>query len=182
MALTQWHSCGVNVLTTCSPHNFKLVKSYGASAVWDYRSSDCAKDIRAEQDDELEYAIDCVAEDSTMRFCYAAIGRAGGSYTALNPFNELMATRKAIEPDWILATRITGAGSDWPAPYQCEPEPKLAELAGPLFDRIQTLLDQGKIKPHPIDVAGAGFSEALEGLRKLRTGTISGKKLVYRIC
>ncbi|OBT56751.1 hypothetical protein VE04_03927 [Pseudogymnoascus sp. 24MN13] len=97
--------CGFHVLTTCSPRNFKLAKSFGAHETFDYKSSGCAADIRAHCDNALEYAVDCVAEDSTMKFCYAAIGRAGGKYTALNPFNDTLATRKVIQPDWILATR-----------------------------------------------------------------------------
>ncbi|KAK0645434.1 putative alcohol dehydrogenase [Cercophora newfieldiana] len=129
--------CGFHILTTCSPRNFDLVKSFGAHETFDYRAPDCAATIRAHCGNALDLAIDCVAEDSTLKFCYAAIGRAGGQYTALNPFNPaLAAARKVVESDWILATRISGGGSAWPAPYACEPEPKIRDMAGPVFEKL----------------------------------------------
>lgn len=173
--------CGFHVITTCSPRNFGLAKSFGAHETFDYKVAGCAADIRSRCGNALEYAIDCVAEDSTMKFCYAAIGRAGGSYTALNPFNETLATRKVIRPDWILATRITGDASCWPAPYACDPEPRLREMAGPLFEKIQKLLLQGKIRAHPVRVEEGGYQGLLEGVKIIRNGEVSGQKLVYRL-
>ncbi|KAH2887366.1 Trans-enoyl reductase fsl5 [Aspergillus fumigatus] len=37
---------GLNPITTCSPTKFDLVKSYGATAAFDYRQKTCADDIR----------------------------------------------------------------------------------------------------------------------------------------
>ncbi|KJZ68604.1 hypothetical protein HIM_12002 [Hirsutella minnesotensis 3608] len=179
MVLQLLHLCGFPTITTCSPHNFELVKSYGADQVYDYKSPNCAQEIRSDTSNLLEYAIDCFSEDSSMRFCYAALGRAGGYYTALNPYNDLQATRKVIVPDWVLATRIAGEGSSWPAPYACEPEPRLREMAGPLFERIQRLLDGRKIRPHPVRPEDGGLDGVLEGFEKVRMGQVSGQKLVY---
>lgn len=173
--------CGFHVIATCSPRNFDLVRSFGAHEVFDYKAPDCAADIRARCENALEYAIDCVAEDSTMKFCYAAIGRAGGQYTALNPFNEQLATRKVIRPDWILATRITGDGSSWPEPYACDPEPRLREMAGLLFDRIQALLHEGKIRAHPVSAEERGCRGLIKGVETIRKTGVSGQKLVYRL-
>lgn len=157
------------------------MRSYGADEVFDYKHPDCAETVRSKTGNALDYAIDCVAEDSTMKFCYTAIGRARGSYTALNPFNERLATRKVVKPEWVLATRITGAGSAWPAPYGCDPEPLLRGLAGPLFDKVQGLLDRQSIRPQPIRVDGEGFEAVLNGVEVIRQGGVSGQKLVYRI-
>lgn len=173
--------CGFPTIATCSPHNFELVKSYGADKVYDYKSPDCAQKIRSDTGNLLEYTIDCFAEDSSMRFCYAAIGRAGGHYTALNPYNDRLATRKVITPDWILATYITGEGSKWPAPYASEPEPRLREMADLLFPRIQRLMDGGKIQPHPVKLEDGGLPGLLDGVQKIRNGGVSGQKLVYAL-
>ncbi|ORY67421.1 putative alcohol dehydrogenase [Pseudomassariella vexata] len=181
MVIQLLHLCGFHIITTCSPRNFELVKSYGADEVFDYKTPTCAADIRSHTRNALGYAIDCFAEDSSMKFCYAAIGRAGGRYTALNPFSDRLATRKVIKPDWILATRIAGDGSAWPAPYGCDPEPRLKELAGPLFAKVQKLLDQGKIRAHPIKVEEGGFESVVGGVGVIRRGEVSGVKLVYRV-
>jgi len=116
-----------------------------------------------------------------MTFCYAALGRMGGKYVALNPFNEQLATRKVIDPDWILATRIDGAGSAWPAPYGCPPEPKLEALSVFLFQKVQELLNAEKLRSHPVRVEEGGLKGILNGVEILRKGGISGQKLVYPV-
>jgi NADPH:quinone reductase-like Zn-dependent oxidoreductase len=181
MMLQLLRLCGFPTITTCSARNFELVKSYGSDKVYDYKASQCAQKIRQDTGNTLEYAVDCYAEDSSMRFCYEALGRAGGFYTALNPFNDALTTRKVITPDWILATRIAGDGSKWPAPYGCEYEPRLAELAGPLFARIQDLLNEGKLRPHRVRIEQGGLPGLLNGVGIIRRGEVSGQKLVYPV-
>ncbi|KAF2819228.1 putative alcohol dehydrogenase [Ophiobolus disseminans] len=173
--------CGFHVLTTCSPRNFDLVREYGAHETFDYKTSDCAARIRAHCGNALGLAIDCVSEDSTMKFCYEAIGRGGGKYTALNPFNGQLATRRVVEPDWILATRITGGASAWPGPYASEPEPRLREMAVPIFAVIERLLLEGKIRPHPVRVESGGYEGLIRGVSIIRKGELSGQKLVYNL-
>lgn len=116
-----------------------------------------------------------------MKICYAAIGRVGGRYTALDPYPENQATRKVVKPDWILATRITGKGCTWPEPYGSAPDPALREFAHPFFGIMQKLLDEGKIRPHPARPSQGGFEALVEGVGIIRRGEISGEKLVYRI-
>ncbi|KAJ5948191.1 alcohol dehydrogenase [Penicillium verhagenii] len=181
MVLQLLKLCGFPTIATCSPHNFDFVKGYGADVVYDYKSSDCAAKIRADTNNELEYIIDCFAEDSSMRFCYAAMGRAGGKYVALNPFSEHLHNRKVIEPDWILATRIAGDGSMWPAPFACPDEPKILEISLPLYRTFQVLLDERKIRPHTVQLEDGGLSGIPEGVQKIRSGAVSGVKLVYPI-
>ncbi|KAB8233737.1 zinc-binding alcohol dehydrogenase family protein [Aspergillus alliaceus] len=171
--------CGVRTLTTCSPKNFDLVRSYGADEVFDYNSPTCAQDIREATRNNLKYAVDCITEDSTIKICYSAIGRAGGQYIALNPYPEHLATRKVIKPGWILATLITGEGSAWPEPYHREPDPEIRALAKPAYSAVQKLLDEGRLRSHPIRVKDGGLAAVLDGVEMLRKGEISGQKLVY---
>ena len=115
-----------------------------------------------------------------MRFCYAAMGRAGGYYSALNPLNDnLAAKRKVIDPDWILATRIAGDPCAWPAPFKCEPEPRLRALCPLWFDRVQAMLDDRSIRAHPFKHEPNGLAGVIEGVGKVRRGEVSGAKLIY---
>ena len=50
----------------------------------------------------------------------------------------------------------------------------LAEVADPL-------IAEGKVKVHPPEVRGEGLKGVLSGLQDLKTGKVSGKKLVYRV-
>ena len=78
MAIQLLKRCGLRVITTCSPRNFDLVRSYGADECFDYNSPTCGADIRAFTDNALDYALDCITEESTMKICYQALGRCGG--------------------------------------------------------------------------------------------------------
>ena len=82
---------GLRPITTCSPKNFDFVKSFGAEAVFDYRSPSCGADIKKYTKNGLGYAIDCITEESSMKICYAAIGRAGGRYIGMDPLEKLLA-------------------------------------------------------------------------------------------
>lgn len=47
-----------------------------------------------------------------------------------------------------------------------------------LFGQFQKLLDKGLLKPHPIRLVNGGFEGILDGLSQLRSGSVSGEKLV----
>jgi NADPH:quinone reductase-like Zn-dependent oxidoreductase len=83
----------LNPITVCSPHNFDLAKSYGATAVFDYKQPSCIEDIWKHTRNSLKYVLDCVSEPETMEFCYKCFGRTGGKYSALEPYPELFHTR-----------------------------------------------------------------------------------------
>jgi NADPH:quinone reductase-like Zn-dependent oxidoreductase len=72
---------GARVITTCSPHSNDLVRSYGADDIFDYHEATCGEDIRALTKNALEYALDCITEENTMKICYQALGRCGGKCT-----------------------------------------------------------------------------------------------------
>lgn len=77
-------SSGLTVITTCSPRNFDLVKSYGADKVFDYSdSTECGKQIREYTNDNLKHAFDCISEKTSPQICADALSSAGGIYSAL---------------------------------------------------------------------------------------------------
>jgi hypothetical protein len=117
-----------------------------------------------------------------MQFCYAAIGRAGGRYTTLEPYPEQLHTRKRVKPDWILGPALLGKHINWKAPYTIEAKPELRVFGREWFLCAQRLLDSGDLQPHPARVGEmAGFEAILEGLQTLKERAISVEKLVYRI-
>lgn len=78
MAIQLLKRCGARVITTCSPRNFDLARSYGADVCFDYKTSTCGQDIRSFTENALEYALDCITVESSMKICYQALGRCGG--------------------------------------------------------------------------------------------------------
>ena len=116
-----------------------------------------------------------------MRFCYKAIGRAGGRYTALEPFAPSLHTRPTIEPDWVLGPTLLGKRIGWSPPFEREENLEIREFTLEWFGVVQTLLEQNKLRTHPIRVLEGGFGEALHGLQLLREKQVSGEKLVCKV-
>lgn len=179
-------SSGCIPIATCSPRNFPLVHSRGAERAFDSRDPASAAAIRAYTSNALEYALDCVCNVTSMEFCYAALGRFGGRYTALEPFSEERAQhmrRRRVRPHWLLGASLLGRRISWKAPYGIdEPDPELRLFGAEWFRCVQGMLDRGEIQPHPVRVMkGQGFEGVLEGVELLRKKVVSGEKLVQRI-
>ncbi|KAK0732952.1 chaperonin 10-like protein [Lasiosphaeria miniovina] len=182
MAIQLIRRSGCIPIATCSPHNFALVKSYGAAEAFDYRDPSSVDSIKAYTGNALDFALDCVCQGSSMKFCYAAIGRAGGRYTTLEPFPQNMHTRKRVKPDWLLGAALLGREIGWKEPYRVEADPELRQFGRDWVLCAQRLLDCGDIKPHPARVGReVGLEPVLEGIELLRQKAVSGEKLVYRI-
>jgi NADPH:quinone reductase-like Zn-dependent oxidoreductase len=79
--------CGVNVITTCSAGSMAMVESYGADKCFDYNEASCGDDIRSYTGNALDYALDCITTESSVKICYRALGRCGGKCksSAVNP-------------------------------------------------------------------------------------------------
>ncbi|KAI0009476.1 GroES-like protein [Xylariaceae sp. FL0662B] len=173
---------GLVPITTCSPKNFALVESYGAEKAFDYHNPSSADEIRTYTKNALSYALDCFSEGTSMVFCYSAIGRAGGRYTALEPYPEHLHTRKRVKPEWILGPALLGKKIGWKKPYNIEANPRLRVFGRNWFLCVQHMLDRGELRTHPVRVGEkVGFEGILDGLELIRKKAVSGEKLVYRV-
>ncbi|KAI1085698.1 putative zinc-binding dehydrogenase family oxidoreductase [Whalleya microplaca] len=173
---------GLNPIATCSPSNFELVKSFGATAVFDYHQESCADDIRKHTRHSLKFVLDCISEPETMQFCYKCLGRAGGKYTALEPFPGFLHNRKkTVEPDWVLGPTLLGKPLSWPEPFGREGDEEYRKFGFEWFAVVQKLLDDGKLETHPLEVVGDSLNGILEGLEILRKKQVSGQKLICRL-
>ncbi|PVH72804.1 hypothetical protein DL98DRAFT_609476 [Cadophora sp. DSE1049] len=182
LAIQLIRHAGLTPIATCSPRNNGLVESYGAEKCFDYNSPTCAKDIEAYAKNGLRYAMDCIVEADTMTICYESIGRSGGRYTALEPFpTHLTSTRKTVVANWVLGPSILRTKIGWPAPFGREGDPSLRVFGKKWFQTAQRLLDEGKIKPHPVRVHDTGFEGVFNGLELLRKKMVSREKLIYNL-
>lgn len=169
------------MITTCSPHNFELVKSYGADIAFDYKSPTCAQDIRAATKNTLRYALDPFAESKTVRLCQDAIGRTGGRYCALEQYTEELISRKTIKHELVMGGAIAGKGVNLPEPYGIQPRPEIGVWARPWYRSLQKLINAGKIRPCPEEIIPGRFDGILKGLERLQRGEVSGKKLIVSL-
>ncbi|KAM4055325.1 alcohol dehydrogenase groES-like domain-containing protein [Hirsutella rhossiliensis] len=168
-------------IAACSPKNADQVRAYGAEATFDYRQPDCAAKIKAFTKNNLRYALDCITTVESTAFCYAAIGRAGGKYVALDPFSQHAATRANVVADWVLGPSIFGDGSTWPAPYGRPPSEEIRAYGEKLWALAQKLVDEGKLRHHPVRILEGGLEEVVTGMEMVRSGKLSGEKCVVRL-
>lgn len=128
----------------------------------------------------MQYALDCITTVESTAACYAAIGRGGGKYVALNVFSRQAANRQAVAADWILGPTIFGQGSTWPPPYGRNASQEVEQFGTKLFSIAQSLLEQGKLKHHPLRILDGGLEGALDGLKMVEEGNVSAEKIVVR--
>ena len=175
---------GLTVLATCSPHNFDLVRSRGADHVFDYHDSVSISEIKKITDNDLAYVFDCIGEGSAPRFCYDAIGRKGGIYVTVAMPQP--SSRTDIDIKRVAGTSCYGEDCELKAPdlnldVKIPANPGDYALCADFYTTTQDLLAAGRLKTHPADLRKGGLDGVLEGLREMKEGKVSGKKLVYRI-
>ncbi|KAI3394644.1 hypothetical protein diail_2454 [Diaporthe ilicicola] len=185
MAIQLLKLSGYDPITTCSSRNFDLVKSFGASAAFDYtqqQGGDLGTQIRAHTKGRLRHALDCITDQASVACCYAALGRPGGRYASLEACAPEWRTREAVRAAFVMMHEAFGSevalgqGEYWRAA-----NPQARRLAADMYRVMQDLLDGGRIRPHPAEVVGRGLEHVLEGLRVLKSGSVSGKRLVVML-
>jgi NADPH:quinone reductase-like Zn-dependent oxidoreductase len=75
---------GLNVITSCSPRNFDLVKSLGATDAYDYSDASNPAKIKAKYP-TLALGFDCIAEKGSTAFLAQSLGSNGGKIVTLLP-------------------------------------------------------------------------------------------------
>ncbi|XXG99677.1 hypothetical protein Hte_006018 [Hypoxylon texense] len=173
---------GVNPIAACSPPNFDLARSRGASAVFDRAgaAADVAGSVRAHTRGRLRHALDCVGDGDSARACYDALSRVGGAYAALNRVpGALLDRRRAVRAAFFHAAEGLGAEVRLPGYLERPASAAKRDLVAGCFRMYQRLWDAGKLQPHPTRVLETrGLEGVLEGLVILKSGGISGEKLV----
>jgi NADPH:quinone reductase-like Zn-dependent oxidoreductase len=182
MAVQLLRLSGAEPIGTCSPRNFDLVRGYGAKVTFDYADPETPARIKKETAGELEYVLDIITDSDSVACCYASISRFGGHYTCLELNSEdLMLKRRTIEVKFPMAFEVFGKELELSRGYE-RPASREKHLAAVRrFRMFQKLLDEGKLKAHPVRMLSPGFESILDGLKLLKSGSISGQKLVVPI-
>ncbi|KAK5635447.1 hypothetical protein RRF57_011159 [Xylaria bambusicola] len=178
MAIQLVRLAGHIPIATCSPRNFDLVKSFGAEEVFDYNNPDCAKDIKAYTKNSLSYVLDPFTDAKSIALCYGAMGRAGGRYSCLEMYPDYILDRKTIKVSFVMGPALLGHRLALSDGYERDEDPEMRAFGVQWYKSVQKVLDQGKIKPHPLRVLGHSFESVLEGVDMLKRKAVSGEKLV----
>ncbi|KAJ5167792.1 Protein TOXD [Penicillium canariense] len=168
---------GYKVLTTCSPHNFDLVRRLGADAVFDYKDPQSAAEIRKQTNNNLKLVMDCISLEASAKFCDEAISTEGGEYSSLL---NVKIERANVNDRLTLGYTAVGEAFKYrDTPIPAKPEDRAH--AEKFIAIAESLLAQGKIKVHTPKVGKDGLKGVLEGLQLMKEDKVSGVKLVYNV-
>jgi NADPH:quinone reductase-like Zn-dependent oxidoreductase len=171
---------GYKVLTTCSPKNNEYVKSLGATEVFDYNDPEVGSKIRAFTSNKLKYAWDTQGDASSGQICADALSSEGedirfGTITDPSMFLRKDAKVTATIMYTIFGEAFTKYGHDFPV---LEADFEFAKM---WMSLVEKLVSEGKVKPHRKKVGTGGLEGVVKGLEELKSGKVSGQKLVYNI-
>ncbi|KAF2193880.1 zinc binding enoyl reductase [Zopfia rhizophila CBS 207.26] len=181
MALQLLKLSGYTPIATCSPHNFPLVRKFGAAAAFDYRSPTCADDIRSFTGRTLSHVLDVITDARSQMLCGNVFGRGGGMYAVLElPDPESpVAKRRTVKTEFVVGLAAIGKEVALSGGYERPADHRVQARSAHDFAVVQRLLDEDKVRAHPAKVISpGGFSGILEGIKILRDGGTSGEKLV----
>ncbi|KAJ6149624.1 hypothetical protein N7471_000823 [Penicillium samsonianum] len=168
-------AAGYRVVTTASPRSFDLVKAYGATAVFDYRSATVAADV-VKAYPKISKAVDCFSEGKSTSVCAEVLKNTGGTVVTLLPNGKSSVSGVAYE--MVMAYTMFGHPFQWLPPIGPKFEAKPADRKA----LVRFYKDLPKIthilKPIPTIKQKDGFEGILDGLNKLRAGAVAGGKLV----
>lgn len=180
MALQLLRLSGANpLIATCSPRNFDLARSYGATSVYDYTDPETPSRIRAETGGDLEHALDTITDAGSVACCEAALSRYGAALATLERCPDEMRTRKAVDANFVIALEVFGKEFDLGLEGYARPASDEKRRAAARWFRVfQRLLDGGELRAHPVKVLEPGFESIIKGLELLKSRSVSGYKLV----
>ncbi|KAI8944970.1 putative zinc-binding oxidoreductase ToxD [Xylaria longipes] len=175
---------GWNVITTCSPKHFDLVRDRGADEVFDYRIPDVGQQIFKASNGSITRAFDTVNTTSTAKICAAAFSPQSGTHHKGDLiYCNLLGMdcpRDDVESIFFLGYSLSGESYIFEA-EKFPARPEDLQFARKWFPMVEKLLAEGKLKTHPEKVGEGGLLGCLEGMEEMRQGRVSGVKLVYRV-
>ncbi|KAJ5740817.1 hypothetical protein N7493_000689 [Penicillium malachiteum] len=169
---------GLTVVTTASSRSHDLVKEYGADDVFDYQSPTAVEDIiRAYPN--IDRAMDCYSQGSSMEFCADVVRKSRGwVVTLLDPGKK---DYDGVKMDFLLAYTALGQEFQWLAPFG----PKFGKVPSDVaaLRRFYASLPviSKLLQSPPLKEIEGGLESLSVGLNLLREGKVFGTKLVAHI-
>ncbi|WYZ37982.1 hypothetical protein EsH8_II_001488 [Colletotrichum jinshuiense] len=171
---------GFNVITTCSPRHFDLVKSLGAKHAFDYRDDGVVESIKKAAPG-LKYVFDTIGNKTSSGQASQAVDESGGRLCTVRPgkANTDDVTKQTTVTDVLVWTAFLKdhqyGAFKWPANEGDH------MLATEFIEKLPEWVEEGKLKPNNPKVIPGGLDGVEKGFQLYRDGGISATKLVYKL-
>lgn len=179
-----------NLLATASPQNYDLLRSYGATQVFNYRDTDVVQQIQAAAPEGIPFIIDNIGSLHGTIAPLTRIAKNGSRVAILLPVIIHDATVEAA-PEYSFD--VVAAASSISAPWAKGVEARGVRthfyLENKLFaEKLQNeimpaALEEGWIKPNKVRIVEGDtlLERAQKAMDLLRARAVSGEKLVWRV-
>lgn len=172
----------MRVVATASPHNFDYLKSLGAEAVFDYKSSNVAEEIRKYTNNSLKLAWDCTGNGAAISA--GSLSTEGGKYATIMPVKkeELLDVNPNVDGPYV-TLMYSIFGERFVKGEETPPKLDEFEFAKTFWEIARQLLEEGMLKAPQtfVNRGGSGFEGIMKGMDELRANKVSGGKLVYTL-
>ncbi|KAA1476182.1 GroES-like protein [Dentipellis sp. KUC8613] len=176
------HLSSYKVITTASPKNHELVRKHGADVAIDYHAPDVVEQIikATGKQGGVDYVYDAISEGSSVELSVKALRSNGprkiGVVLPLNSENlDPSVEYTAIACALILGLELNFFGSLYPR------DERDYQFGIEFAEQISGWLRDGRFKGNPYTVMPGGLAGVQDGLAFMKSGKVSGTKLVYRI-
>lgn len=143
----------------------------------DYRKENIVNDLRAALGErKCFHAVDAVNNGTSWKHLSEVL-EDGGRISVYLPRLDY----SFIPPTIFVGITFFGTVHGQPTPswdHKCEED---VDFAYSLFRLAGRWLSQGKMSGHPYEILPHGLKSVEDGLRQLKEGNISAKKLIYRV-
>ncbi|RSH86775.1 uncharacterized protein EHS24_005047 [Apiotrichum porosum] len=175
---------GYKTITTCSPHNNDLVKSYGADEIVDYANPAAHLKIKEITGGGVDVAMDCISDAKTQAFCVDCFGDKGGQLNlTLQADPEVEKKRTDVKLVFTLLYTLFGKdislaprGQKNLIPAIPQERDFFAELCAKTPEYISVF----GIRPPPLEER-QGLDVITAAFEEMKAGKISGKRIVFKI-
>ncbi|KAI0760993.1 GroES-like protein [Trametes elegans] len=160
------------IITTASPHNASLLTSLGATHVLDRARP--SESILAELPSLtggrlIEYAFLAVEVPDAMLLAVRALAPGGALGSVIPPAMAPLFPEEVVRP---------GDGKRVGFVFADTRQPHTRDTSAALYQQITGWLEQGVLKPNPIEVLPNGLAGINNGLARLKNNKVSGHKLI----
>lgn len=177
---------GYTVFATCSPHNFDMVRSFGADHVYDYKDPECAARIRKDSDNKLFVAMDCISTKPSLEICLNALSSDSkapdGKPLKLGiilPHRQK--SRDDVDLFWTFGYTMAGEPIDKVIVTPEQDNTEDFEFGKKWCKAAERLVADGKLKPLAKEVRQGGLDGVLGSLEDLKAGKNSGVKYIHSV-
>ncbi|KAH7129758.1 hypothetical protein B0J13DRAFT_132131 [Dactylonectria estremocensis] len=173
---------GLEVITTCSPRSFEVVKRHGATHAFDYKDADVVDQIQ-KCSPGLKHAFDTIGNAKSSTQASASMGANNGNVCTVRPgkaFTEGVASHIKITDVFVFTAFLKE--HTYRQVYHWPVLPEDHKLTVELYEQIPKWVEQGTFKPQrPRKMGKLSADTVATAMQLYRDNALTNEKCVFDV-